>query len=1194
MPQKSHLPGHLDSIRTKLRPKHQLLVLKCYPRLPKNSAADVKPNGSELSYLLYYASTRKSKLQKVGTFLEKKTASDVYKWQSARVAVTLQILTALLENKSIGSSAAFPLFAPYVLRILREILQNTNDVNLVEASLDTWDVFCKHQDQATLAADHDYRSLYQDVVGKYAGYARKEGSKKLGKNAVAVQDAIRLRKAGLGALKSVLMSDALASEAGRQLDIVVPAILGNLRGEDEIYLEHLVRLQKRSERDEKQKAIDRRQSMATVRASTGLTFEDEADPRQAEGTAQDADELADEEVAVLALECLRTTFATDNRPQIRTAASAILKYLAALHAGPSTAVAEKGGVDDSLTKDTWATKLFEICTTWTAVQDRFILLVTAVETLVRLPLKESDLREHLLYTALVDHIFRSDLNLIGLSVMDILLSLIQQILRVLQLSGPRVPGRSSATQLFPSDEEKEHPQPAEASEKPTLDMPSEARLRLMARLKNCIADLGTHVYYTDQITDMLAAILMRLKPNPTSTTGQQNPLATAAAIEEPQSAVLETASNVSLSARQRSSSAGGSGFFSFDTARQIALEAVRDVLIVANHGGTRRSLPTIQTSSSDGVADSRHKVPLAIWEGTQWLLRDPSPDVRRAYVDALTTWIRLETTKRDSRIKEPKQKTPKKDRVVARRAVSNASRKARDGVIGGQGKKVTHTFLSLLHLAVYENALQFASVGSPEAEKEIALLHLLLTTLTQKLGVNAVQTGLPMMFALQDEAGRAERVDQKTRLGSLVLGYFWGIDDTFDLDVTAAGRELFTEITKRRREGVWMKEISVPAADLKRIAEFESFTPTTADDSVVCQPFTSRQTLVDLIADAYASGPVTSPPASTPGSPGRSFTSPALERSGTSSYLTAKQPPNASTAGTVSLPDKVKTAMLEPWTKESCLATIAANAPKSVSLSASRSSPNQAAQQLAVGAAAGNHRQLLAAVTTPGASSRNPSAQRQQGQGLQSGVGGGRYRSPDRRRQTSASTPSGRARTSSSARKGTVKVEDLKRILNGEGPTVPISFGTHNVVDDTASESLVDDEGYEEGKSEEGGFVTPPQGPPQGQGVTDGVEGEGEKGAGPPVLNLPSDAVTDGQMRPPPSSSSAANNTGHVSVINGGIDQRPPPSRGGASMRSARSTKTRAERKKDVLALLDEIKIDEKPLPAERKDALAAVKAPPY
>lgn len=68
----------MNAIKQKCRPKHQVLVLKCYPRTTKG-AVDVKPNSSELSYLLFYAQSRRTKIQKVGSFLEKKTASDVYR-----------------------------------------------------------------------------------------------------------------------------------------------------------------------------------------------------------------------------------------------------------------------------------------------------------------------------------------------------------------------------------------------------------------------------------------------------------------------------------------------------------------------------------------------------------------------------------------------------------------------------------------------------------------------------------------------------------------------------------------------------------------------------------------------------------------------------------------------------------------------------------------------------------------------------------------------------------------------------------------------------------------------------------------------------------------------------------------------------------------------------------------------------------
>ena len=62
-------------LRRTCQPKHKVLVLKCYPKYQKN-VVDVKPNSSELSYLLYYVGTRPSKLPKVGAFLEKKTTTD--------------------------------------------------------------------------------------------------------------------------------------------------------------------------------------------------------------------------------------------------------------------------------------------------------------------------------------------------------------------------------------------------------------------------------------------------------------------------------------------------------------------------------------------------------------------------------------------------------------------------------------------------------------------------------------------------------------------------------------------------------------------------------------------------------------------------------------------------------------------------------------------------------------------------------------------------------------------------------------------------------------------------------------------------------------------------------------------------------------------------------------------------------------
>ena len=1056
---KTHLPSHMDSVRQKLRPKHQLLILKCYPRLPKNSAADVKPNGSELSYLLYYASTRRSKLQKVGSFLEKKTERDVYKAQSARVLVTLQILTALLENKVVGEGSPFALIAPYVMRIISGILQNTNDISLLEATETTWSVFCRHQDQAVLAADHEYRELYEKVVGQYAEFAHKAGAKKLGKSTtpVPVQDGIRLREIGLHATHSVISSDALAFESGRQLLIIaIPAVLSNLRGDNAAYLEHLVTTSKQNEA-EKDGSSNRRQSMTTIRTSA------DADPRAAEGTAQDADRLAEESVALLALDCLKAAFTSENRAQIRSATISVLRYLGELqyYRRPQTTEASP---TSGLTVDSWAVKAFELCTSWTPVQDRFILLVTVVETLVHLPLKERDLRQQLLYAGIIDDILRSDLNLIGLSVMDVLLGLIQQTLRVLQHGSP--PG-TAATGAVPNNDGATHS--TLGGPAPNSAISSAPRLQLVASLKACIADLATHVYYTDQVSDMISAILMRLKPSP-APVGQQNPAATAAAIEEPRSAVTEVASNSSFPSRERSNST--SGFFSFDSARQIALELVRDIIKVANSS---------RAQTSSGVADSRSPVHISIWEGTQWLLRDPSADVRMAYTDALITWLELETKKSDFRLDVPKQTPNKKAQdpaangsTLARRAVSNASA-TKDRV---QNKKTSssQTFLQLLHLANYENALQFAATSS----RDIVMQSTLLATLLKRLGINAVASGLPMIFALQEEIARVESPVGKVRIGTLVHGYLWALVEVFDCQQEIVGKAILQEVARRKGHGIWVKEVEYPPLPLEVVKErtMSGREEKLGEDAVKheeLKAFDDRAGLVDMVLEHYEAT-VASPTPSAPGSPGRSITMPSMDR--TSSYLSAKPLPDPAVLG------KARQGMMMKWTREDCLAAIAAMAPKSVSLSGSRSSPTQVLAAATAAAGGGNHRQLLAAANTQRTGNGYGTPPKPVGQsGRQQGYGGlednRRLHSQSPNRRPSASSV-GKG-SSSAAAKGPVRVEELKRLL-ANGVFTSLASGSGGMRrheqggDDTASESMVtadEDLGSEDGYGMGTGAASP-------------------------------------------------------------------------------------------------------------------------
>ncbi|KAF2857923.1 hypothetical protein K470DRAFT_200913, partial [Piedraia hortae CBS 480.64] len=426
------------------RPKHQVVINKCYPRLPKNSTIDAKPNGSELSALCFYMANRPVKLPKVASYLERRTAREVAKQQSAPVLVTLQILSALMQINVVDGSA-LALIAPYLMRILSLILSRAVDVSLFEASCATWDVFCQHQDMAVLEGKSEYKLLYEQVLRQYASLGSKHTGKRLGSSTspVEAQTAMRLRRVGLSALLSVLRSETLALESAQVLhDTIVPAVISNLRGD----AKSLSRLFARArEGEEEQKSP--RASMAANRDEVP------ADPRAAEGSIKDADDLEEEKAALMAVACLKAIFNTSCKPLLHAGAGATLEVL--------------GRDPDS---QAWAVELFAQCAAWTAVQDRFLVVVVAINRVGQL----ENMRQQYLLLAIIEHIFHSDLNLIGLSIMDVLLGLLSQTARILREG-------------------------------------SESNPAMLEMLQKCVAHLATHVYYQEQITDMVSAILTRLK-----------------------------------------------------------------------------------------------------------------------------------------------------------------------------------------------------------------------------------------------------------------------------------------------------------------------------------------------------------------------------------------------------------------------------------------------------------------------------------------------------------------------------------------------------------------------------------------------------------------------------------------------------------------------------------------------------------
>ncbi|TAQ84649.1 hypothetical protein B7494_g7020 [Chlorociboria aeruginascens] len=986
----------MHTIGQRCRPKHQVLILKCYPRTTKG-AVDVKPNSSELSYLLYYATTRRSKVQKVGAYLEKKTRSDVRHAKIGNVQVTLQILEALIEK----APRDLPLYAPYVLRIL-DIILRSHDITMVESSIPTFEAFCEHHDIASLAVDQEYLQQYENIVYIYASLASTRPLP--AKIPLSAPIAIRWRSVGLRAIKSVASSDALASVVG-QLDIIVPILLENLWTDHEDFLDLVEHKALIEEKIDAAKLLKRRTSVTTVGT---VDTSGEANAAALSRTTADADKLAEEEIGVLATQCLKQIFVVNNRSQVHSATKATLKFIADRVSQREDVV----GANPTEEIENWATRIFAMIARWTPVQDRYAILVATMETLVSCPMLEENFAQQLVLATMVDSLLKSDINLIGLSVMDVLLGLIQQVLRILQLSGVPLHSQQSNVNSGPGDiSDSQFPTASTGlTAAEAVSTPTSLRRDLLSKLQECIGDLATHVYYADQISDMVSAILLRLKPSPLS--GVPNAVA---AIENP-----NITTNVISSSGELTEDPTTDGFFSFDTAKVKALEAIKSILLVASRNVAGGSL-------------GRSRVSVRVWEGTQWLLRDSDGRVRKAYVDALLTWLDREMTKSDLQAFEDKPKSvthSNRDESatnLSKRAVSSAAPREK------ANRPSKTTFLQLLHLAIYENALQYV-----DNETDIALLHLLLSQLVLKLGVNSVKNGLPMIFRLQEDILEAETPLAKVRMGSLCHGYFWHLSQTFDFESSPIGREIQSEILRRQRKRFWVDQICLPPIPLDQIgtpgqSDPQQGLPLEELESESLNPFDGRFQMVKLISLSYAES-LSSPPISPPASPSRSFSQPPL-----SSGFAVSESGHT-------MPEKIKEQMMSEWSREAIITLVQASS-KTVSLSGSRAGTNTT-----------GNRNFLSVNGNTNNGGTNSGTQSPQGQvhhvhrsrpnsnyGLVGGLG-----ALQKLRKGSGQSPSP---VSESSRNSVTRVDQLKRVLSGQQGVLPGPLGVAH--SDASSESMV-------------------------------------------------------------------------------------------------------------------------------------------
>ncbi|RDW67328.1 uncharacterized protein DSM5745_09194 [Aspergillus mulundensis] len=927
----------METVRQKCRPKHQILVLKCYPQYQKG-VQDVKPNSSELSYLLYYVSTRRSKLPKVSAFLEKRAARDVWRRKMGNVQVTLQILSALIEKVP----RDLPIFARSVLTVIETVLRS-RDISMVEDSIATFETFCRHQDMAALSAEQDFANQYREVVQIYAGFAHEE-EHQLQSKAPSPPQAIRWKNAGLRAIKGVVSSEAgLAADGGDSLRIILPVILENLYNGEDTMIASLERKLQETERHAPDPAVRRRYSAVTVQTVDTA----EGDPALAAQNIADVDKKAELDMRLLALRCLEQIIVNGStRGQIRLTTRLVLDFI--LRKGQANNTYLSLETDEN----NWATSLIEVVAKWCPVQARFIISTAAMEVLFEFPPKEKTLDQAYTIIYIIDYLLKSSVNMIGLSVIDVLLGLMRYMAILV-----------SPASAKPTDE---HPV---ENEKPSNDDDTELSHKekdLLLLLQKCIGDLTTHIYYGDQVVDMLRAILTRIKPPH----GQDK---VSPAVPEQLDGPLSEANPTS--------------FFS-TSAKVCALRAIKNILLVANS----------QRPMASAGAESRNPVGIHVWEGTHWLLQDPQKEVRYAYVDALLYWLKLETNKSDLKLKDRSTKTAI---MSARRDFSDASERGVKRATGAHPREkavvvAQSNFLRLLHLTIYEVALQ-----RPTQETEVRILHLLLGSLVQHLGINAARFGLPMILRLQDDMATSQSLSTpsaKVNIGSLVYGYLWVLCETFGLDTSRVGQEIVTEIENRIARSIWLEGIGLSFNSLESIVgeDQHAVSHNTRETNNVT-PFKSGvEEFVRRIEESYNR---TLSANDAPTSPGRNLGKPVIE-----GHL---NPVNLHSSDL--LPSVVREQMLSPWSKQSALEAAEREKAEALSLNGSRTGT------------LGMRGHAHANGTGSSTSTNSPSTAHVATAGLQTSR---RMSMPDK-----TATPN-----HSSSRDSPVRVNELRRVLSVQAP----------------------------------------------------------------------------------------------------------------------------------------------------------------
>lgn len=122
-----------------LTPNHVTLIDACYPLSAALlvAAPDYAPNSQETSRLVYYASNRTGKIQKLGAELERRAAYEASRAAAgnARYRASLLVTLALFKALATECRHELSLFTPYLIRTVSLVFsQLSGDLEVMARS----------------------------------------------------------------------------------------------------------------------------------------------------------------------------------------------------------------------------------------------------------------------------------------------------------------------------------------------------------------------------------------------------------------------------------------------------------------------------------------------------------------------------------------------------------------------------------------------------------------------------------------------------------------------------------------------------------------------------------------------------------------------------------------------------------------------------------------------------------------------------------------------------------------------------------------------------------------------------------------------------------------------------------------------------------------------------------------------------